>query len=88
MSFELSDRMAKLLDYILEKGSVTSTSRPFLTRPRFYNYLWMARDAGLVTVNGLDEDTHQKQWVLTEKGKCVAKHIKEIKLIVEKDGGG
>jgi len=82
MKFELTPRMMKLLMHINNKGFVTKDTRPFLTTMRYYNYLWSLRDMNLIECNGVDENTQQKKWQLTEKGAIVAGKIKEIEGIV------
>ena len=78
MAVELSSKMSKLLIHIFKKGFVTKNTRPFLTTLRYYNYIWLARDAGLIVCNGTNSETHEKTWILTERGAKVASLLKKV----------
>jgi molybdenum-dependent DNA-binding transcriptional regulator ModE len=83
---ELSPKMIKLLGHIHDKGFVTKETRPFFTTFRYYNYLWMIRDMGLVQSNGCNENNRQKKWVLTEMGEKVVELYKKIDEELNKGG--
>jgi hypothetical protein len=68
VEFELTPKLIKLLMHIKRKGFVTKDTRPFLASMRFYNYLWVLRDNGLIESNGNDKGNHQKIWRLSPKG--------------------
>jgi hypothetical protein len=82
-NIEFNNNMIKLLLHIKHKGYVSKGTRPFMTTMKFYNYLWMARDVGLVTCDGLENSNHQKRWVLSPKGKIVADHLLVVEKILE-----
>ena len=88
MELEFSNRLVALLKHIEKKGFVSKDTRPFLSNFRFFNYVWMARDAGWIQENGnVSDDIHQKRWVLSENGKKVMKHLHDIEKLtgVEKN---
>jgi hypothetical protein len=81
-NIEFNNSMLKLLLHLRHKGYVSKGTRPFMTTMKFYNYLWMARDMGLVKCDGLENGNHQKHWILTEKGAEVADHLFEVERIL------
>jgi predicted transcriptional regulator len=85
MNFEFSQKKIDLLLHIDKHGFVTKTSRPFLSSLRFYNYIWMLRDENLVVVDGTDE-SHQKRWILSNRGKKIVGHIKSINEVFKNEG--
>lgn len=82
MKSELNQRMIKLLLHIKKNGFVMKDTRPFLSALRYYNYLWALRDMSLIECNGVDKNTQQKKWVLSEKGIDVAGKLKNIEDLI------
>lgn len=75
-------KAAKLLEHISNKGFVNKQTRPFLLKLTYYNYLWFCRDLGLIKCDGI-ENNNEKRWILTEKGKDLVNHLKEMEKILD-----
>ena len=84
---QLSSKIIELIEFIYESGHVTKSTRPFLSKIRYYDNIWYLRDCGIVAENGLTDDL-QKKWILTEKGLKVAEHLKIISELCKGEHGG
>jgi hypothetical protein len=81
MEFEFSQRMVNLMLHIQKHRFVTRDTRPFLSSFRYYGYIWMLRNAGLIEEEGCNNE-HQKKWILTKNGKDFCSHLKELRDLV------
>jgi predicted transcriptional regulator len=82
---KLTPKVIDFMIYVLEKGSITKSTQDFYSFPfQYYTMVWYLRDMGILEIDGVDE-SNQKIWVLTERGKKLARLLKECKRIAEKE---
>lgn len=84
---EITKRILDFIEHIHDKGYVSKSTKPFLSKIRYYNHIWYLRDNGIIVENGVIEPFNQKKWVLTDRGKKIALCIKELKKLCEVNNG-
>lgn len=71
-------------DFILDiykKGQITKKTQKIFRGFGYYLMIWALRDEGIIELKGVNEK--EKIWTLTEKGKKIAKYLKQIRKIEE-----
>jgi len=84
----LTRRRMKYILMIYKQGFVTRKTQ-HLIRMSYHAVTWELRDKGIIREDGIDKDTQQKRWVLTDLGRKMAEHIDALyNLIGAYDGDG
>ena len=74
---------SKVMDFIVgmyEKGSITKKESG-MPNLKFYGLCWHLRDNNIAEAQ-TNNESNEKIWKLTDRGKQIAEHLKAIKEIV------